>query len=353
MRTRIEFLIAIAIIAGAILFAGFFVDRPFFGSISQITTSNTIDELYDKVNEIIGNTVSTSSAPTAGQVPYWTGVNTLGSRATTSVTCTGSASCTSFDVFGASPITISSSGDFAWTTDSFGATTVNATSTALQLKGGLYASSTVRFGNAGISPFFYDGSVGRVGIGTTSPYANLSVVGEAVALYFTATSTTVASTFPYASTTALTASSFFQLPNGTSQSPTLEGACGYDTTSGQLKCGDGTNTDVIGNGSLYPSFRYATSTAWTGTTTIALGTAYVAETWNGWQCFTDAGELDAVFTDGANRMDLIKASTTVGTNTLSTNNTFTVGEKRYVEIGNPATSPTEISCTVSKSITAD
>ncbi|MBC7836432.1 hypothetical protein H7X87_01495, partial [Acetobacteraceae bacterium] len=50
---------------------------------------------------------------------------------------------------------------------------------------------------------------GNVGIGTTSPYAKLSVAGNAVfdqqisANYYTATSTTIASTFPYASTTAI------------------------------------------------------------------------------------------------------------------------------------------------------
>ena len=48
-------------------------------------------------------------------------------------------------------------------------------------------------------------TAGNVGIGTTSPYAKLSIVGETVSKYFTATSTTK-STFPYASTTALTVS---------------------------------------------------------------------------------------------------------------------------------------------------
>lgn len=51
----------------------------------------------------------------------------------------------------------------------------------------------------------------NVGIGTSSPYAKLSVAGRGVfdqdlrADYFTSTSTTLASTFPYASTTALSA----------------------------------------------------------------------------------------------------------------------------------------------------
>jgi hypothetical protein len=49
-------------------------------------------------------------------------------------------------------------------------------------------------------------SNGNVGVGTTSPYAKLSVVGQAVAEYFTATSTSIASRFPYASSTAQTIS---------------------------------------------------------------------------------------------------------------------------------------------------
>lgn len=47
---------------------------------------------------------------------------------------------------------------------------------------------------------------GNIGIGTTSPYAKLSVLGQVVGSYFTATTST-ASTFPYASTTALSISS--------------------------------------------------------------------------------------------------------------------------------------------------
>jgi hypothetical protein len=156
-----------------------------------------------------------------------------------------------------------------------------------------------------------------------------------------------------ASTTNLTASSFLQLPNSASQSPTVVGSCGWDTTSGQLKCGDSAATQVIGNGKFYPSFTYASSTAWTGTTTIPLAPAYIGETWNGVMCFTDAGTLNVSFYDGTNRMNMLNASTTVGTFTLSTNNTFTAAEKRYVDIGTPASSPTKISCTVSKSYTAD
>ena len=54
-------------------------------------------------------TVSTSTVPTIGQIPYWTSngyPSLLGSTATTSVTCTGTVSCTGFNVLGSSPITI-------------------------------------------------------------------------------------------------------------------------------------------------------------------------------------------------------------------------------------------------------
>jgi hypothetical protein len=67
---------------------------------------------------------------------------------------------------------------------------------------GLYISS-VTGGTNNFDAIFNGG--GNVGIGTTSPYAKLSVVGEIVGSYFSATSTTRASTFPYASTTALSA----------------------------------------------------------------------------------------------------------------------------------------------------
>lgn len=97
----------------------------------------------------------------------------------------------------------------------------------------------------------------------------------------------------------------------------------------------------------YPAFTYATSTAWTATTTIPLGVAYNAQTWRGVKCFTDTGTLNVSFYDGTNRMNMFNASTTVGTVTLSTNNTFTASEKRYVDVGTPASSPTKISCTVS------
>ena len=57
--------------------------------------------------------VATSTGETAGNLAYWTSTNgtpaTLGKISTTSVTCTGSATCDPFTVIGASPITINAS----------------------------------------------------------------------------------------------------------------------------------------------------------------------------------------------------------------------------------------------------
>lgn len=75
-------------------------------------------------------------------------------------------------------------------------------------------------------------STGNVGIGTSSPYAALSVNGQTVALYFTATSTTQASTLPYASTTALSVSTL------TSGNCVQAGTGGLLTDTGSA-CGSG------------------------------------------------------------------------------------------------------------------
>jgi hypothetical protein len=50
--------------------------------------------------------VATSTPPTIGNLAYWTAANTLGTVATTSVTCAGTASCTSFNALGSAPVTI-------------------------------------------------------------------------------------------------------------------------------------------------------------------------------------------------------------------------------------------------------
>lgn len=111
------------------------------------------------------------------------------------------------------------------------------------------------------------------------------------------------------------------------------------------------DTLSLGNVVQYPAFTYATSSAsFTGTTTLPLGVAMIAETWNSVSCFTDTGTVWLAFDDGTNVMDYLQASTTVGVFALSNNNAFSVNEKRYVKFGNAASSPTKLSCTIKKTL---
>lgn len=80
------------------------------GTVSQIdTTFPILGGPITTTGTLTFGGISTSTNPTIGQLPYWTDVNKLGSVATTSVSCSGSVSCSSFTAVGASPITITSS----------------------------------------------------------------------------------------------------------------------------------------------------------------------------------------------------------------------------------------------------
>src|SRR3990167_5347883 len=120
---------------------------------------------------------------------------------------------------------------FPFTPGVYGATAVNATSTALQLQGGLFASSTVRFGNAGVSPFFYDGAVGNVGLGTTSPFATLSVFGQSGStnqtLFAVGSTTSGFSTSTLFSVSNIGSTTLYQIPSSllkTNANGTIVGA---------------------------------------------------------------------------------------------------------------------------------
>jgi uncharacterized cupin superfamily protein len=137
---------------------------------------------------------------------------------------------------------------------------------------------------------------GNVGIGTTSPYAKLSVVGQAVAEYFTATSTTATSTFPNISLTNLGIGGDFItdfVGTGLALSgSTLTSTLGtiIDLTSeitGTLGVANGgTGATTFGQGWLYstggtsaltastsPTVNYLTATSTTATSTFAGGLA--------------------------------------------------------------------------------
>lgn len=71
---------------------------------------------------------------------------------------------------------------------------INPNTLSVAHKTSLYGETELELLTGGSQRLFINSS-GSVGIGTTSPYAKLSVVGETVAQMFTATSTTATSTF--------------------------------------------------------------------------------------------------------------------------------------------------------------
>lgn len=128
--------------------------------------------------------IATSTNPTKGLLSYWTGSSSLGEVATTSVTCTGTVSCSSFSVIGASPITLTGSasgtgGTWATTTSTHSGRLINYP---------LNGTDIVTIGDSATTTaeMWFDPNTlvsyikGSLGIGTTTPGTTLGVNGPAV-----------------------------------------------------------------------------------------------------------------------------------------------------------------------------
>ena len=139
----------------------------------------------------------------------------------------------------------------------------------------------------------------------------------------------------------LTAKTFNQ--TGTSATSTF--AWGIDLSGGCVEVGG-----VCLDSTAYPSFRYATSTAWTGTTTLQLQIPWVTTNYSGFKCATNIGTLNIHFGYGTASTTMANASTTANTNLFSTNTSVAVGAVWQVSIGTPASSPTRIVCTLKRDI---
>lgn len=95
------------------------------GKVVKVTNDNPFTYELATDNAAGGGgsgTVSTSTAETKGTLAYWTSNSAtpalLGKVSTTTASCSGDTSCTSFTVIGASPVTISSSGGSGFSTTS-------------------------------------------------------------------------------------------------------------------------------------------------------------------------------------------------------------------------------------------
>lgn len=413
---------------------------------------------------VLGGTGS-STIPALGQL-FYAGTTAWQSTPTTSVTCSGSASCTAFTVLGASPITIvgsASGGSFPFSPDSnFGQVVYSTSTPTLWFKSGVFASSTSDFVNllltsatstylaatnnsAGCGQFNADGALISTGVSCgTDTFAWPFTPGTFGTTVTSATSTAINDTGGLISTASSTIEllSIFNgtTTNATSTNVDISGQLKYGSTSGCLQaasgvlsilasnCNSGTVTSIaaglglnggtittsgtiseisylatstgetdgnlaywtstagvpatlgkvatssiavsagltntgtlgsqVGGSSLTleqlenRSFSYATS-SWTGTTTIALETGY-GELWNNAKCWTipsgSTVDVDFVFSSITHVLPFIIASSTNGTTAFTSNNTITSGATTTVSLGTPASSPTQITCTINDTI---
>ena len=94
----------------------------------------------------------------------------------------------------------------------------------------------------------------------------------------------------------------------------------------------------------------STSLAVGTTTTIPIGPAIQAETWLFYSCYSDIASATVQFGNTAYMTAYLASSTgtTIPTTTVSSNNTFTAGEKRNVQIGNIVNMPNYVACSIKK-----
>lgn len=139
-----------------------------------------------------------------------------------------------------------------------------------------------------------------------------------------------------------------EIPNAASPTVDAIGEFALDTTLNELLVA--TSTDAGAPAVIKPfttiSFGLSTSTAGSGTTTLALGPAAGAGYINEIQCYSDTFYRVVLYDASSNRTNDLVASSTVGTVKLLSNRVFTSGEAIIADIGT-TTAPTgsrEIGC---------
>ena len=105
------------------------------------------------------------------------------------------------------------------------------------------------------------------------------------------------------------------------------------------------NGDTV-TGKRYLTFSYATTTAWTGTSTLPVAVIPIAMTVQAMECATNAGTLNVNFYYGPTptHVTMYPASTTPGVYTYSS--AMATAATTTVDIGTPASLPTSIQCTM-------
>jgi len=198
----------------------------------------------------------------------------------------------------------------------------------------------------------------NVGVGSTTPWGSLSVVGTSTQPTFVAASSSGASMFTIQGAT----STFFtdlkidtttgQLILPFSPNPTVAsaGEIAIDTSSTSVRFATSSNSTANLFYETSKTFTYATSTSPTGSTTITFAGDIRANTVTRIGCTTNNGGTAMVRLGDGNASTTGITSGNSATATtftpLTINNVFGMSEIKYFNIGNPTGSWTQITCTV-------
>lgn len=176
---------------------------------------------------------------TSSQLLYGNGTNALSSVATTTASCAGSATCSTFTVIGSSPITITgaASNGISFSPDSTYAQLVYSTSSpTLWFKNGFFASSTSFFGNGGFGDSViqvgltgHEWTLGSAAADNKFYISNGTTLGTNNAISINPA--TLTTTLPYASTTAVSATSLCLIGDICRTTWPSSGGSGFSTTS--------------------------------------------------------------------------------------------------------------------------
>jgi hypothetical protein len=182
-------------------------------------------------------------------------------------------------------------------------------------------------------------NTGNLGIGTTTPYAQLSVVGQVVGAYFTATTST-ASVFPFASTTGLTISKLYD----------STGSLGTNgmvlQTNGSVSTWVATSTLGITGGSgvtggtagMLAAFTSGTTLTATSGPTAAYFTATSTTATSTFAGFIDVNGTGANATSSFAANLWVKGTLRTGTGSMYLNDTALTSANGNLNITNNATS---------------
>jgi len=287
--------------------------------------------------------LSTSTSAVVGNIPYFSGVNTFDNVATTSATIgTGLSYSGTFGSViggGAGTLTLNATGDWTGTID-----------------GNNFAGGAI-----GAGELIYGGSAGSFSELTAGTNGYVLTMSSGIPAWVASTTFSGGLTYSGGNVTADLGTSIDLtgevVDNFTDGSVLFWGTTAVSQDNANLSYNDSLNrltstyssstalsatngnftnlaeTNIKIKGSRYPVFTYASS-SWgsAGTTTVYLAPASIAQTWNTLYCDSSTFLGISIY-DGTNRMDYLVASSTVGTFSLTTNNSFTLGEARRVDIG--------------------